>query len=52
MFTSRYILLIGKHQQQRLLHLSIQYDAMELLSRLVDSGAVVRVDDEDEALRP
>jgi len=34
------VLLVRKHQQQAILHLSIVYDAMELLSRLVHSSAI------------
>ena len=48
--TTRDILLICKHEQQRLFHFSIQDDAMEFLPRFIDAGAVVGVDDEDETL--
>jgi hypothetical protein len=48
---TRDVLLVGKHQEQRLLHLAVEDDAVQLLSCLVDARAVVGVDDEDEALR-
>ena len=44
------ILLVGKHKQQRLLHFPIEYDAMQLLSRLIYAVAVVAVDNENKAL--
>jgi hypothetical protein len=48
--TSRQILLVGKHQQQRILHFPVLDDPCELGPRLLDAVAVVRVDDEDESL--
>jgi hypothetical protein len=48
--TSRQILLVGKHQQQRILHFPVLNDPCEFGPRLLDAVAVVRVDDEDEAL--
>ena len=48
--TSGYILLVREDEQQSLFHLSIQYNPVKLLSCFVNSGAIVGVDDEDEAL--
>ena len=48
--TSVEILLVGKDEQQRVLHFAILDDAGELSSSLVDAIAVVGVNDEDEAL--
>jgi hypothetical protein len=48
--TSLQILLVRKHQQQRILHFSILDDPRELRPRLVDTVAVIRVDDEDKTL--
>lgn len=50
-FTSWYILLVGEDEQQSLFHLPVEDDPVEFLPRFVDSGAVVGVDDEDQALR-
>ena len=44
------VLLVGKDKEQRLFHLAVEDDAVQLLSRLVDPCAVIGVDDEDEAL--
>ena len=44
------ILLVGKDEQQTVLHLVIIDDPVQLLPRLVHPGAVARVNDEDEAL--
>jgi hypothetical protein len=49
--TSAQVLLVGKDEQQTLAHLAVADDAVQLLPRLVDALAVLRVDDEDEALR-
>ena len=48
--TSAEILLVRKHQQQRILHFSVLDNPCEFLLGLVDTGAVVGVDDEDETL--
>jgi hypothetical protein len=48
--TSWQILLVRKHQQQRILHFPVLDDARELRPCLVDAVAVVGVDDEDQAL--
>lgn len=50
MLTSRYVLLIREDEQQRLLHLSVKYDPMQLLPGLVYPGAIIRVDNEDKSL--
>ena len=50
MRTALQILLVRKHQQQRVLHLTILDDTGELRPCLVDAVAVIRVDDEDKAL--
>lgn len=44
------ILLVGEYQQQTVLHFSVVDDAVQLLSGLIHTGAVGRVDDEDETL--
>lgn len=44
------ILLVGKHEEQAILHLAVVDDAMQLLAGLLDARAVRRVNDEDEAL--
>lgn len=43
-------MLVGEDQQQSLFHLSIQYNAVQLLSGLVYSRAIIRVNDKDQAL--
>jgi len=48
--TSAEILLVRKHQQQRILHFSVLDNPCEFLLGLVDAGAIVGVDDEDETL--
>jgi hypothetical protein len=48
--TSAEILLVRKHQQQRILHFPVLDDPCELRPCLVDAVAVVRVDNEDKAL--
>lgn len=48
--TSCDILLVGKHQQQRILHFAILNDTRQLVLRLGDPIAVVAVDNEDETL--
>jgi len=45
------ILLVRKHQQQRIPQLVLVEHALQLLARLDDAVAVVAVDDEDDALR-
>lgn len=45
--TVREILLVGKDEQQAVLHLAVVDDPVQLLPRLVDARAVGRVDDED-----
>jgi hypothetical protein len=48
--TSVEVLLIGKDEQQCILHFAILDDAGELGSSLIDAVAVVGVNDKDEAL--
>jgi hypothetical protein len=48
---TRQILLVRKHQQQRILHFAVLDDARQLGLCLVKTVAVGRIDDEDEALR-
>ena len=48
--TSLEILLVRKHQQQRVLHFPILNNPCEFCPRLVDAVAVVGIDDEDETL--
>jgi hypothetical protein len=48
--TSLQILLVCKHQQQRILHFPVLDDTGELGTGLIDTVAVVRVDDEDQTL--
>ena len=48
--TAGQILLIGKDEQETLLHLAITQYPVELLLCLVNSFPVLAVDDEDEAL--
>lgn len=49
--TALNILLICKHQKQRLLHLTVIDNTEQLLSCLLNTLRVIRVDDEDQALR-
>nr|POF11644.1 hypothetical protein CFP56_44482 [Quercus suber] len=49
--TSCNILLVREHQQQSVLHLAVLDDALQLVLGLVHAVAVIRVDDEDQALR-
>lgn len=44
------VLLVGKDEQEAVLHLAVVEDLVELGARLVDAVAVLRVDDKDEAL--
>ena len=46
------ILLVRKHEQQTIFHFPIIDDAVQLLPRLVHPGAIARIDNEDQALRP
>lgn len=48
--TSWEILLVRKHQQQRILHFPVLNDTGQLCPRLIDSIAVIGVDNKDEAL--
>jgi hypothetical protein len=48
--TSCQILLVGKHQQQSILHFPVLDNPCEFGPRLLDAVAVVGVDDEDETL--
>lgn len=48
--TIGHVLLVGKHQEEAISHLSVVQDLVQLFARLVDPGAVLRVDDKDEAL--
>lgn len=50
--TSRQILLIRKHQQQTILHFPILNNPVQLLSRLIDTISVIRVNDENQTLCP
>jgi hypothetical protein len=45
--TSWQILLVGKHQQKTVLHFTVAQYAVELLFCLVDTFAVLAVDNED-----
>lgn len=47
----RQVLLVGKHEQDGVAQLVLVQHALEFLARLVDTVAVVRVDDKDDALR-
>jgi hypothetical protein len=49
-WTYRQILLVGKHQQDGIPQLVLVQHALELLSGLDDTVAIVGVDDEDNAL--
>jgi len=44
------VLLVGKDEQETVLHLAVVENLVELDARLVDAVAVLRVDDEHEAL--
>lgn len=44
------ILLVGEYEQQRVLHFPIVDDAVQLLPGLVYTGAIGRIDNEDQAL--
>lgn len=44
------ILLVGKDEEERVLHFAVVDDAVKLLAGLVYAGAVGGVDDEDETL--
>lgn len=44
------ILLVGENEQQRILHFSVLDDPRQFALRLLDSVAVVGVDDEDQTL--
>lgn len=48
--TSSNILLVRKHQKERIFHFSVIDNAMQLLSGLVYAVAITRVDNEDQAL--
>lgn len=48
---TRYVLLVGKDEEEAVLHLPVAQDPVELLPCLVDPVPVVRVDDKDEPLR-
>ena len=48
--TSSNILLVRKHQKERIFHFSVIDNAMQLLSRLVYAIAITRIDNEDQAL--
>jgi hypothetical protein len=48
--TSCQILLVRKHQQQRVLHFAVLDDAGELGPRFLNPALVVGVDDEDKTL--
>jgi hypothetical protein len=47
----RQVLLVGEHEQERVPELILVEHALQLLARLRDTLSVVRVDDEDNALR-
>lgn len=48
--TARNILLVGKYQQESILHFSIIDDLVKFGASLLDSSGVARIDDEDQAL--
>jgi hypothetical protein len=48
--TSLEILLVCKHQQQRIFHFPVLDDPCEFRPCLVDTITVIRVDDEDKTL--
>ena len=50
LLTSIDVLLVGKYEQEGVLHFAILDDACEFSSRLLHAVLVVAVDDEDEAL--
>lgn len=50
--TIGHVLLVGKHEEEAVSHLAVVQDFVQLFARLVDPGAVRRVDDKDEALGP
>lgn len=44
------ILLVGKNEKERVLHLTVVDDAVQLLSGLINSGLVCRVNNKDKTL--
>lgn len=48
--TSRQILLVGKHEEQAILHLPVAKNPVKLLLRLVDPLPILAVHDKDETL--
>lgn len=48
--TTRNILLVRKYQQQRILHFAILYYSRQFAPRLLESIAIVAVDDKDQTL--
>lgn len=48
--TAGNILLVGKHQQESILHFAIIDDLVKLRASLLHTGSVTGVDDEDQAL--
>lgn len=44
------ILLVGKDEQETVLHFAIVDDTVEFLSGFLHTGSIGRVDDEDETL--
>jgi hypothetical protein len=49
-FTVLDVLLVGKYQEQAVLHLAIVDDTMKFLLGLLDARAVRRVNNEDQTL--
>jgi len=45
------VLLVCENKEQRIAHLTVVNDTVELLLGLVDALAVIRVNDKDKALR-
>jgi len=50
-FTLGQVLLVCENKEQRIAHLTVVNDTVELLLGLVDALAVIRVNDKDKALR-
>ena len=48
--TLRPVLLVGKDQEDGVLHIPVSQDAVELMSCLIDAAAVLAVHHENEAL--
>lgn len=48
--TARDILLVGKDQEQRVLHFAIVDDLVQLRPSLLEAGGIARIHDEDQTL--